>query len=656
MAKKSTPKAVAKPARKAARKATPMPAAGRKSAGPSKPNKDGFSMPPRLFAQVSPHSLGGLSMFDYDGPMEGDMVANFASDEDLILRTAHALQDAGFEVLQLSPYTINVSAPISTFERAFKSKITPHELRTLKSAGRTETATFFSGEDPSRFGLLSAQGTAFENLIEGVAIEEPRYYFATSPYAPRKAYWHLDVPQDVSLGCNADKAHRSGITGRGVRVAMVDSGHFAHPFFASRGYRVLAVTLGPGAVNAATDDNGHGTAESANIFAVAPDAELMPVKMNFANSTGAFNAAVALNPQIITCSWGSDIRSGPLSPANQALAVAIADAVARGIIVVFSAGNGHFGFPGQHPDVISAGGAFLDSNGTLRASDYASGFASPIYAGRNAPDLCGLVGMRPRAAYIMLPLQPNCTIDIDLAGGTHPNADETANNDGWAAISGTSAAAPQLAGAAALVRQACARLTPAEVRDILVRTAVDVTTGNCNPASSGAAAGVGTDLATGSGLVDANAAVLVAKVRCLGPIRPPIVPILPPVTPPILPPVRPPITPPIVPPVRPPILPPILPPIRPPILPPIRPPILPIQPIRPIQPVRPPIQPIQPIQPIRPPIQPPIRPPIRPVGPGPVNAGFAEATEDGGQGSSLSAEDVAALEDMVIKGKIDPLG
>ena len=31
------------------------------------------------------------------------------------------------------------------------------------------------------------------------------------------------------------------------------------------------------------------------------------------------------------------------------------------LTVVFSAGNGHFGFPGQHPDVISAGGAFMNA-------------------------------------------------------------------------------------------------------------------------------------------------------------------------------------------------------------------------------------------------------------------------------------------------------
>ena len=251
------------------------------------------------------------------------------------------------------------------------------------------------------------------------------------------------------------------------------------------------------------------------------------VKMSFVNTIGAFNAAVGLGPQIISCSWGSSNRLGPLSAADQALAAAISLAVASGIIVVFSAGNGHWGFPGQHPDVISAGGTYMLADGTFQASDYASGFASNIYPGRNVPDVTGLVGMQPRAAYIMLPLQPGDSIDVDLAtSGTFPNGDETASNDGWAAISGTSAAAPQLAGVAALIRQACPQLTPDSVRSIMKSTARDVTTGTCNPSTGGNAAVPGPDLATGNGLVDANRAVLTAKIRCLGPIRP-IIPIQP---------------------------------------------------------------------------------------------------------------------------------
>src|SRR5205823_11061156 len=161
------------------------------------------------------------------------------------------------------------------------------------------------------------------------------------------------------------------------------------------GYRAAPVVLGPAAANPLDDEVGHGTGESTNIFSVAPDVELLPVKMNFVNTVGGFNTAVGLRPDIITCSWGSSNQFGPLSAADQALAAAIAAAVAAGITVIFSAGNGHFGFPGQHPDVISAGGTFMNVDETLTASNYASGFVSNIYPGRQVPDLCGLVGMQP---------------------------------------------------------------------------------------------------------------------------------------------------------------------------------------------------------------------------------------------------------------------
>ena len=47
--------------------------------------------------------------------------------------------------------------------------------------------------------------------------------------------------------------------------------------------------------------------------------------------------------------------------------------------MVFAAGNSHFGFPGQHPDLISAGGVVMDEEEKLQASNYASGFISRIY-------------------------------------------------------------------------------------------------------------------------------------------------------------------------------------------------------------------------------------------------------------------------------------
>jgi subtilisin family serine protease len=649
------------------------------------------SFPSRIYAIASPRSIGGVSLFEPGFVATAGTVMNFASQTDVVQSAAQRLQNAGFEVLQATQFMINISGSRTTYEKAFKTQLVVEDRDTIKERGKKAKAQFIDSPTTPVSGLISTAGTSFEDVIEGVALEEPRYLMAPNPFAPTKTYWHLDVPAGVSLGCNADRAHRDGITGRGIRVAMVDSGHYAHPFFADRGYRVAAVTLGPATADPDKDELGHGTGESANIFAVAPDAELLPVKALLAgtlntvlvNSTGAFNAAVALNPDIITCSWGFDIENGPLSAAQQALAAAVAAAVASGIVVVFSAGNGHFGFPGQHPDVISAGGVFMDQNGALQASDYASGFMSNIYAGRRVPDLSGLVGMMPKAAYIMLPVEPGDDLDTDIAGGTHPNGDETTPNDGWAAFSGTSAAAPQIAGAAALVKQACPQLSPASVKDVLMKTARDVTTGH-NHSRFNNQAVVGPDTATGDGLVDASKAVLLAKVRCVGipifPLQPlqPLIPLQPlhPIQPlhPTLPlfPLQPlvplhPISPtlPLFPltPVQPlhPIQPlhplvPLLPltptlPLTP--LHPVQPlhplvPLLPLHPLLPLQPVQPlfPLTPLLPLQPLHPLL--PLAPlrPLSPIGPdpGPISPGH-------GRGASLSADDLRQLEEMIIQSK-----
>jgi hypothetical protein len=584
------------------------------------PRKLASGLPERVYAQASPHSVGGTSMFDVAGAITQETAVNFASEDQMVLGAASRLQSAGFEVLHVSRLTINIAGPPRLYEEVFGTQLRAQERSVIKEQAREDTATFVESMDTEMPGLIDTRNTQFADVLEGIAIEEPRY-FMQNAFAPLKSYWHLRVPGDVSLGINADRAHRGGITGRGVKVMMTDTGWFAHPYFTQRGYRSSPVVLGPAAANPGADEVGHGTAESANAFAVAPDIDFTMVKISFVNTIGGFNAAVALGPQIISNSWGSDNQFGPLSAADAALAAAIAAAVANGVIVVFSAGNGHFGFPGQHPDVISAGGTYMEANGTFRASNYASGFVSNIYPGRNAPDVTGLVGLLPRAAYIMLPLQPGDQIDTDLAsGGAFPNGDETAPNDGWAAISGTSAAAPQLAGVCALIRQACPHLTPAEVRDILKKTARDVTTGTCSPRPGmGTAAGPGPDIATGFGLVDANKAVLVAKIRCLGPIGP-IVPILP-------------------------------------IQPITVQPVVPIQPIGPIQPVVPikpvlPIQPVIPIQPIRP-IEPIVLPPpvAGPGGPGGGPAAReASGAEEGRQAQGgLSGEDVATLERMVLE-------
>lgn len=473
-------------------------------------------LPPILYAEASVHSVGGVSLFRTSDLITNENVNSFYSEPQLIKLAVDKLRSEGFNVLAQGQITITISAAPEVYERVFRTKIIPKERSVIKGGGYETTATFFDAPDTDIRGLIDTSQCSLANVLEGVAINEPLFYF-DSAFPPSKAYWHLEVPEDVSRGLNAHLAHAQGFTGRGVRVAMVDSGWYRHPFFVHRGYGAKVV-LAPGTSHPELDDIGHGTGESANIFAVAPDVDFTMVKDTTVkgasvNSVGAFRTAVSLRPNIISCSWGSTQQYPSLSAFDKVLAAVISNAVKHKIIVIFSAGNGQWGFPAQHPDVIAAGGVYMHPDGTLEASDYASGFTSNIYQERHVPDVCGLVGKQPRSTYIMLPVQPGCLIDsiFGLPGVKHPDGDETQANDGWAAFSGTSAAAPQLAGICALMKQAYPELSPRQARDILQQTARDVTKGSCNLRTGGHSASPGFDLATGSGLADAFQSTLEAR-------------------------------------------------------------------------------------------------------------------------------------------------
>lgn len=238
------------------------------------------------------------------------------------------------------------------------------------------------------------------------------------------------------------------------------------------------------------------------------------------NATLGFKTAVDLSPAIITCSWGWSIAGNTLPNYLKPLEAEILRAVKQlGITVIFSAGNGHYGFPAQMPQVIAAGGVYAhrklyDGDFNLEASNYASSFTSKIYPGRTVPDFCGLVGMKPRGIYINLPLQPKCMIDQQLSGGTYPNNDMTAPDDGWAVISGTSAAAPQIAGVCALLKQTQPSLAPILMKKILAASARDVKKGK---SAMGDKAGNGFDSATGAGLVNAYSAYRLARSIAIKP-------------------------------------------------------------------------------------------------------------------------------------------
>ena len=478
--------------------------------------------PANVIAYISVE--GAASFFTADAPQSNNKpIEAYHAPQDRRDTVRKDLEGSGFQILAESRLGFSVSAPPGAYEELTGGTVVARERLMYAEENCIRYVTHFDivgDNQPEALGVARTRSNS--TGIDGVVLERPRMLNAVfpSPVPPSTPKFHLRVPDDVATLLNAKPAHQAGHRGQDVLVAMPDSGQFRHPFFTAHNYRVRTpITVVPG-TNRSKDPVGHGTGESANIFAVAPAAELQAIRAS--NDSGDLVGAIAgflkakeINPRIITSSWGGDRTFPPvdsLDEADLALAAEIQDAIAQNILVIFSAGNGQFSVEPQVPGVLAAGGVFVNENGDIRASDYASGYRSPFFAGVAVPTVCGLVGMRPRAQYLMLPVPPACMIDSDESepDQTDPTTDGTTGNDGWALFSGTSAAAPQVAGAAAVLIGAKPNITPAQVIQAMTATAVDVVSGRCHPRFN-SAAGIGRDDATGAGLVDVAAALKFAQ-------------------------------------------------------------------------------------------------------------------------------------------------
>jgi serine protease AprX len=448
------------------------------------------------------------SMFATDARLTSDNVQQFMPSPERMTQAAAGLQSLGFVVRHVGTFSISGEGPKELWQNVFGTYV---EYRTQPlSIAYLELGQVGFWSHVS--GVPFTVPESLQGLVERAYPQPPPFLFE-SPLPPQVSYYHLRVPDDVALILRATPTHERGVTGRGVLVVMPDTGFYRHPFYDWHGYNYQA-TLSPDAINVETDDVGHGTAEAANIFAVARDIDFVGVKMG-GNATLAFKTASDLEPAVMTNSWGYDLPNLAILPNFlMPLEAAVIEAVRqRGITVCFAGGNGQIAFPAMMPDVLAVGGVYAHQNLVgndfqLEASDYASSFDSLIYPGRHVPDVCGLVGMQPGAIYIELPLQPGCMIDAGLSGRAFPNRDETAPDDGWAVISGTSAASPQAAGVCALLKQAQPGLSPALIKNVLKASARDVQAGM---SSTGQPAGPGYDGATGAGLMDAFAAYRLAR-------------------------------------------------------------------------------------------------------------------------------------------------
>ncbi len=150
-------------------------------------------------------------------------------------------------------------------------------------------------------------------------------------------------------------ASRSPKTGRGVRVAIIDSGvHAAHPHVG--GIKGGVAIDAHGREHADYIDRlGHGTAVTAAIHEKAPDAELFVVKVfdrvlstNIASLVDGIEWAARSGMHLVNLSLGTSRREHEV-----ALAGAVERAAARSVLIVAARSDGEQSWlPGSLPGVL----------------------------------------------------------------------------------------------------------------------------------------------------------------------------------------------------------------------------------------------------------------------------------------------------------------
>lgn len=264
----------------------------------------------------------------------------------------------------------------------------------------------------------------------------------------------------------ADYAYKNGITGRGITVAVMDTGISYHPDFANRILHFADFTQGK---MRCYDDNGHGCHVSGIIagngrmsrglyMGIAPEANLFVMKVLDRKGNGNTHHVLKAVDYIIENQERYNIRIlnisvGMLSTADeeekQKLMQAVEKAWHHGIVVVAAAGNNGPGkntvtIPGQCKSIITVGS--IDDY-TKRGKGLKAG-----YSGRGPTE--------------------NCVVKPEiLAPGTEVRSC-AARGNGYEIKSGTSMSAPVVSGALALLLQRYPHMTPVEVKLRLYERAV----------------------------------------------------------------------------------------------------------------------------------------------------------------------------------------
>ncbi len=326
---------------------------------------------------------------------------------------------------------------------------------------------------------------------------------------PDKLRTPANLAWNVTL-VNADQVWEQGFTGEGAIVAVMDTGinynhhditdnMWVHPNYPNHGYNFVDNN------HNTMDFQSHGTHCAGTVAGtgaagtgtgIAPGATIMNLKV--LGDTGSGTEAGVWAGIEFAVEYGAHVMSRSLgwqhswNPDRSMWRTTMNNALSAGVIAAVAAGNeGQWGSPPpgqvrtpgdvpppwQHPDQTAQGGpSAVVCVGSTTNTDALSGFSSkgPVTWQNIAP--FNDYNFNPGTGLI----RPDVTAPgSDILSLAHNNI------TGYTTKSGTSMAAPAVAGLMALMISKNPNLTPEDISQILEESAIPMTTGKSNTFGSG---------------------------------------------------------------------------------------------------------------------------------------------------------------------------
>src|SRR5438552_5043914 len=469
---------------------------------------DGLPIPPVLTTTWS--QVSGPGTVSFSNPSALISTATFSESGAYVLRLT--VSDGALAAIDDMAVTVNRAVPPIT------EKIDPALLALMAADPQKPLPVIVEMQHPlppflgapnvdralAALDLLRQYGipVAALSLIDGAAGFANAAGISALSLAPTVAFIHHDAtvgprpsaeppevaPPDQISGAYARvvKAHRVwelGIAGRGVTVAILDSGVAADADLIEPENRILA-SVNFADQRLASDPGGHGT-HIAGIIAGngnrsdgeftggAPQVNVLQVRVLGSTGSGRISSVVRgiewvlahradYNIRVINLSFGAPAH---LSYRLDPMSAAVEIAWRRGLVVVAASGNGGpqrdtVATPGIDPYAITVGAT--DDRGTLsRGDDMLAWFSAWGSAESNAkPDL-----VAPGRRLVSLRV-PGSALDT-----LFPDRVVVAQNGStYFRLTGTSMATGVVSGAAALLLQRRPSLTPDQLKALLVRT------------------------------------------------------------------------------------------------------------------------------------------------------------------------------------------